>query len=306
MTTPVRSVRIRTKSTASSSRFFYLSRSLESIGRRCGRKLARIQTRPARPIRALSLVAVIAPLASGTLAAPSAAQPLNATTPAIAGSPWLGNTLTELPGVWSGTTGSITVQWEDCPSSLAIGCTAIPGSPTTQGSQYTLTTRDIGRWITVLETAVDAQGDVSQTWAYPVGPVTLGAATATMQWTFFYTPVYTRVLALLINGLGSGMTVAVGCHGTGCPFIQRDSMVARAHRCPRAQGINCTPPGRLNLAPSFRGDRLGVGSRITIEISSPGGIGKYYRFIVKPRRGPLIDIGCLSPGQTSPGSCEVG
>jgi hypothetical protein len=300
-------VRIRTKSTASSSRFFYLRRGLGSLEPRSGRKLARVQTRPARFVRAISLIALIAPVVSGTLPAPAGAEPLNAKTPSIAGSPWLGNTLTEVPGVWSGTTGAIAVQWEDCPSSLAIGCTAIPGSPTTPGSQYAPTPRDIGKWITVLETGLDGQGDVSQTWAYPVGPVTLGAATATMQWTFYYTPVYTSVLAMLINGLGSGMTVTVGCHGNSCPFARHAAVVAPGHRCPVLRGTICTRPGTLNLAPGFRGHRLVVGTWISVEISSPSGIGKYYRFTVKPRRGPLIDIGCMSPGQTSPGhSCQAG
>jgi hypothetical protein len=137
--------------------------------------------------------------------------------------------------------------------------------------------------------------------------VTLGAATATMQWTFFYTPVYTRVMAMLIDGLGSGMTVAVGCHGNGCPFTRHQAVIATGHRCPILRGTSCTRPGTLNLAPGFRGHRLVVGAQITVAITSPGGVGKYYRFTVKARRGPLIDIGCISPGQTSPsGNCQAG
>jgi hypothetical protein len=224
--------------------------------------------------------------------------------------PRLGGTLTEVPGNWSGSTASIAVQWEDCSSTLALGCTPIPGSPTTPGSQYKPTAGDLGKWITVMETGVDAQGDVSQVWAYPVGPITLGAVTATvtatMQWTFYYTPQYTKVLALLINGLGSGVTVAVGCHGHGCPFAERSSVVFARHLCLRAQRTMCTQQGTLDLAPGFLGHRLMVGARISVEVTSPGGIGKYYGFTVRARRGPLIDISCLAPGATVPGrNCQA-
>lgn len=193
------------------------------------------------------------------------------------------------------------MQWEDCPDSMGSGCTAIPDSPTTQGSQYTPAPSDVGQWITVVETASDGQGNVSMAIADPVGPVTLGAVTATMRWTFYYTPSYTKVLGLVVNGLAPGMTVAVGCHGHGCPFAQHSSAITASHPCQPKLMAKCEPPGTLDLTPPFHGHRLVVGTRITVEITSPGGIGKYYRFTVRARQGPRIDIACLAPGATVPG-----
>jgi hypothetical protein len=257
-------------------------------------------------VRTIPFVVAFTVLSWGPLATPSGAQPSNAAPPSISGVPRLGGTLTEVPGNWSGSAATIAVEWEDCSSALALGCAAIPGSPTTPGSQYKPTAADLGKWITVMETGVDAQGDVSQVWAYPVGPITLGAVTATMQWTFYYTPQYTKVLALLINGLGSGMTVAVGCRGHGCPFAKRSAAVAAGQQCQHGKKTKCTPQGTLNLAPGFLGRRLIVGARISVEITSPGGIGKYYGFTIRARQGPMIDISCLAPGATVPGrNCQA-
>ena len=109
------------------------------------------------------------------------------------------------------------------------------------------------------------------------------------------------VLALIVNGLSPGNTVVVGCHGSGCPFSRHTSAITASHPCGQKQAANCKPPGTLDLTPPFRGHRLLVGARITVAITSPGGIGKYYRFTVRARRGPRIDIACLAPGATLPG-----
>jgi hypothetical protein len=241
----------------------------------------------ARCVRAVSLVGLASVISAGVLAAPAAAQPANDAPPSISGTPLQGQALTEVPGSWSDAKG-VTVQWESCPDSSGDGCTPIPDSPTWAGSQYTPTTSEVGGWITVVETASDGRGNVSSAVADPVGPVTLDLVTSTMQWTFHYTPTYTSVMGLIITGLASQTTVLVGCSGHGCPFSRRV--------------LAFKPPGTLNLARPFRGHRLRVGARITVAITIPGGIGKFYAFTVRHGLGPRIFIGCLAPGATRPGA----
>ena len=48
----------------------------------------------------------------------------------------------------------------------------------------------------------------------------------------------------------------------------------------------------------FGNHRLQVGAKVTIEITQPSWIGKYYTFTVRARKGPSISIGCIAPGKT--------
>jgi hypothetical protein len=253
-------------------------------------------------VRAVCLVALVNVFSAGFLAVPAAAQPTNDMPPSISGTPLQGQALTELAGGWSDALKGVRVQWESCPDGLGSDCTPIPNSPTWQGSQYTPTTSEVGEWLTVVETASDGKGDVSSVIADPVGPVTLNLITATMQWTFYYTPTYTKVMGLLVNGLASQATVLVGCRGHGCPFSRRISPSNARRRCGQGNKPNCQAPGTLNLSSSFRGNRLHVGVQITVAITIPGGIGKFYEFTVRAGLGPRIFIGCLAPGATRPGA----
>lgn len=123
----------------------------------------------------------------------------------------------------------------------------------------------------------------------------------TMQWTFYYTPAYTKVLTLVVNGAPAGATVLVTCHGYSCPFARRGTLVARTKRCGRHGGRRCLTHGIFDLAPRFAGHRLYVGARLVVEIVRPRWIGKYYAFTVRARRGPRIRIACLPPGGRTPG-----
>lgn len=243
----------------------------------------------ARRLRVGWLTGLVSIVSWGVLAAPAAAQPTNDAPPTIAGSLLQGQPLTEVPGSWTGAAGAVTVQWESCPDSSGDGCTPIPNSPTAQGSQYSPTMGEVGEWITVVETASDGQGNVSNAIADPVGPVTIDLVTATMRWTFYYTPSYTKVLGLVLNGLAPQTTIQVGCRGHSCPFSSRIS------------GPDATS-GVLSLLPPFRRHRLHVGTQITVAVTLPGGIGKFYAFTVRAGRGPRIFISCLAPGATSPGA----
>jgi hypothetical protein len=129
----------------------------------------------------------------------------------------------------------------------------------------------------------------------------LGWIGATMQWTFDSTATYTKVLTLLVNG-ASGATVTTSCHRRGCPFTARTTRAARPAYCARSRTRVCPAPGTVNLATGFRNRRLPVGAQITVAITRPGWIGRYYQFVVRARRAPRVHISCLAPGAIHPGS----
>ena len=135
----------------------------------------------------------------------------------------------------------------------------------------------------------------------PLPPRVLGIITSTMQWNFYYTPTYTKVRALAVNGASPGGSVLIKCHGRGCPFAKRATAVTKIKRCGPKGRRRCPTHGTVNLAPAFKNHRLHVGARINVEITRPGWIGKYYMFTVRSRRGPQIQIACLAPGGSRPG-----
>jgi hypothetical protein len=115
----------------------------------------------------------------------------------------------------------------------------------------------------------------------------LGTIVSTMQWTFHYTPSYTTVLALVVNGAPVGATVLVQCHGGGCPFAKHAKAV--------------TKRSAVNLMVSFRGRRLRAGTQVSVQLSRPHWIGKDYRFTMRARHAPRIQIDCLAPAGSRPG-----
>jgi Big-like domain-containing protein len=130
----------------------------------------------------------------------------------------------------------------------------------------------------------------------------LGTVTSTMQWTFFHTPRYTTVQALVMNRAPVGGTVLVQCHGRGCPFAKRSTVITKPKRCVPKGKHKCPVqhPGTMDLTSRFRNHRLAAGATVTVQISRPHWIGKYYIFAVRASRAPRIQIGCLAAGSTKP------
>jgi hypothetical protein len=131
-------------------------------------------------------------------------------------------------------------------------------------------------------------------------PRVLGLISSTMQWSFYSTATYTRVLTLVVNG-ASGATVTTSCHDRGCPFARTATLVTKTKRCPQTRTGSCAARGTIDLAPGFRNRPLSVGAQITVAITRPGWIGKYYRFTVRASRPPRVEIACRAPGATRPG-----
>ena len=116
-----------------------------------------------------------------------------------------------------------------------------------------------------------------------------------MQWQFYYTPGYTIVRALVVTGVSRGATVVVKCHRHGCPFASHTTVLPTGKKCARRAGSICFTAGSFNVTPAFAGRQLKVGARITVSIVRPNWVGKTYGFVVRSRRGPTIQIGCLAP-----------
>ena len=136
--------------------------------------------------------------------------------------------------------------------------------------------------------------------ATPIPTAVLGTITSTMQWQFYYTPRYTIVRDLVVTGVSRGATVVVKCHGHGCPFVIHTTLLPTGKKCARRAGSMCFTAGSFNVTPAFAGRQLKVGARITVSIVRANWVGKTYGFIVRSRRGPTIQIGCLAPD--GPGS----
>jgi len=131
-------------------------------------------------------------------------------------------------------------------------------------------------------------------------PALMDRIASTMQWGFYYTPSYTQIRSLVVNGVSAGTTVRVNCHGLGCPFMQRAALLTNRVRCGKKLGM-CFTGGSFLITPGFGSRRLKAGTRITVEIVRPNWVGRYYRFTVRPRRAPRIQISCLAPGGSVPG-----
>jgi Big-like domain-containing protein len=128
-----------------------------------------------------------------------------------------------------------------------------------------------------------------------------GDITARTSWTFVFTPRYTTVLSLTVSGLYEGSDVVLGCQGGGCPFRSKDFPVLRPKKCSPYVPANDCPPNNFFLTKYLAGHRLALGARLTILISHPNYIGKYYSFTVRARQKPAITIACLAPQSALPG-----
>jgi hypothetical protein len=123
----------------------------------------------------------------------------------------------------------------------------------------------------------------------------------TMQWIFHYTFAHTKVLSLVVNGAPAGANVLVDCHGQGCPFTDHRTVIAETRRCTAKSKRRCATDGTIDLAPDFHRHSLHAGTRITVAITRPQWIGKYYIFDTRAGRAPRVHVACLPPGGARPG-----
>jgi 5-hydroxyisourate hydrolase-like protein (transthyretin family) len=101
---------------------------------------------------ATNLAGTSAAVTSTATAAVIGEPPANTTPPSISGTAQQGQTLTEVPGVWTNQPSTIQIQWLQCASGT---CSPITGAT---GSTYAPTTNDVGDTIEVQETAINDTG----------------------------------------------------------------------------------------------------------------------------------------------------
>jgi hypothetical protein len=129
-----------------------------------------------------------------------------------------------------------------------------------------------------------------------VVPNPTGFVGSLMTWTFHFEPQYTQVAALTVTDVQPGLTISVRCSGTGCPKHRYVDTIKRA-ACGKHDRCK-----NVNLAKHFGGRKLDVGARVTVRLTHPGWLGKYYAFVVRHGRQPTIDTACLAVGEAQPGA----
>jgi hypothetical protein len=133
-----------------------------------------------------------------------------------------------------------------------------------------------------------------------------GTIDTTLKWTFQFTPSYTQVTGLTLNGAPYGSTVRLGCHGSGCEFAGARQSVSMPASCRGVETTSCTTASAIDLSPSFAGQSLAAGSQLTIMVVRPNYVGKYYGFTVRVGEQPEVSISCLAPGSSTPGvGCKL-
>ena len=117
--------------------------------------------------------------------------------------------------------------------------------------------------------------------------VALGFISSSVFWTFNYHPSYTQIAQLEADGVAPASTIAMTCHGGGCPFAKI--------KFTGASGAS------INLLKAFQKHHLRVGSQITVRITRPHFVGKYYLIAIRAGQAPMVSINCLAVGGTIPG-----
>jgi hypothetical protein len=96
--------------------------------------------------------------------------PVNSSPPTITGSPVLGQTLTDVNGVWSNHPNAFTYRWEDCDLSGGA-CVPITGVADATQQSYVVQPSDVGHTIEVSETAANDGGPGKAASSVPTAPV---------------------------------------------------------------------------------------------------------------------------------------
>jgi hypothetical protein len=159
--------------------------------------------------------------------------------------------------------------------------------------------------ITATDTTANlsVSSELSQTGGAKVNQTAAGSllSLVSAQWTFQYTPMYTMVRSLIVTGVPIGSRLRVGCHGRGCPFTTRLIVIGASAGC-GSTSRQCGTDRTIDLTREFTGSRLHVRTRVTVAITRPQWIGKYYAFTTRASRPPSVRIACLAPGATHSGA----
>jgi hypothetical protein len=159
--------------------------------------------------------------------------------------------------------------------------------------------------ITATDTSADlsVSGELNQIESSSLNETVTGSllSLVSAEWTFQYTSTYTMVRLLVVTGVPVGSDVRVGCNGRGCPFTRRLIVVGASSGCGTNAG-SCGTGRRIDLTREFHRSHLHVRTRVTVVITRPQWIGKYYEFITRASHPPHVRLACLASGDTHPGA----
>ncbi len=172
---------------------------------------------------------------------------------------------------------------------------ALISSSTTPG-EAVITATDMSADLSV-------SGELNQTESSSLNETVTGSllSLVSAEWTFQYTSTYTMVRLLVVTGVPVGSDLRVGCHGRGCPFTKRLIVVGASSGCGTNAG-SCGTDRTIDLTREFHRSHLHVRTRVTVVITRPEWIGKYYEFITRASRPPYVQLACLASGETHPGA----
>jgi hypothetical protein len=104
----------------------------------------------------------------------------------------------------------------------------------------------------------------------------------------------TTVKKLSATSVPAATKIRVSCKGGGCTFRKKVMTYKQA-------------AGKADLATLFkRGGRaapLAAGAKVTVEVSTPGLVGKYTAWTMRSAKAPASQSGCLAPGTYTHRSC---
>lgn len=115
----------------------------------------------------------------------------------------------------------------------------------------------------------------------PIAPVVHPPLGSTVGWTVHYYPRYSWISALTAYAVAKGTTIAVTCHGKGCPFT---TWVIR------------NASGRVDLTRRFGHRHLRAGTQITVRFTRRGWVGRAYTLTIVAGHKPRVTVACLRPG----------
>jgi hypothetical protein len=103
--------------------------------------------------KSLILAVLLAAVVTGSASARSAAAPVNTATPAVSGTPKIGQALTVSNGTWTGAPTSYAYRWQRCASSTS--CANIAGAAS---QTYTVRAADAATMLRAVVAATNADG----------------------------------------------------------------------------------------------------------------------------------------------------
>lgn len=182
--------------------------------------------------------------AAGSVPPVTTTAPVATAAPGVAGTPLVGQTLTETAAAWSGSPTAFSYQWERC-NAAGAACTAIPGAT---AQTYTLSAADRGRTIRVAEGAANAVGSGSPATSAQTAAI---HKTATGYWTFtaegeVYNSLYRPALGEPVTAGVPGGTKFAGMAampgGRGYWLVTRQGTVYRFGAAPQLPAVRVRYP----------------------------------------------------------------